>query len=68
MLNNYDQEEKWSYNNHCKLSDIMVIDAYAARTQSTDGLGIETDHKSYFLSPQIFIQTHFPLEYFLSVL
>lgn len=50
MLNSYDQEEKWSYFSHCKLSNIMVTDAYVARTQFADGLSINTDHKSYFLS------------------
>lgn len=60
MLNSYDQGEKWSYFGHCKLSNIMVTDAYAARTQSADGLSINTDHKSYFLSQWIFIQIHFP--------
>lgn len=48
------------YFSHCKLSNTMVTDACAARTQFADGLSINTDHKSYFLSQQIFIQTHFP--------
>lgn len=60
MLNSYDQGEKWAISSHCKLSNTMVTDACAARTQFADGLSINTDHKSYFLSQQIFIQTHFP--------
>lgn len=54
------------YFSHCKLSNTMVTDACAAKTQFADGLSINTDHKSYFLSQQIFIQTHFPQEYFIS--
>lgn len=47
MLNNYDQDEIWCYYIHSKLFNIMVTNTYVA--QFTDGLCINTDHKSHFL-------------------
>ena len=50
MLNNYDHEEIWCHYIRSKLSNIMETNTYVARAQFTDGLYINTDHKSHFLS------------------
>lgn len=41
------KKKNGAYYSHSKLSDIIFIDMYAARTQFIDGLGINTDHKPY---------------------
>ena len=56
MLNNYDQEEKWSYYIHCKLSDNYDYRYLRKRTQVTYELCINPNHKSYFLSQALLSQ------------
>lgn len=50
MLNNYDREEIWCYYIHSKLCNVMVTNTCVARTQFTDGLCINMDHKPHFFS------------------